>query len=91
MHRHHPLWHRRCSPANRYQDRSPLAAAVERRSRLMDHAWLCLIDGPDRFLSWQSSSKNAKLGILAPQRLVCASPQMGFHDSYLFTKPIIYL
>jgi hypothetical protein len=91
MHRHHPLWNRRFSPANRYQDWGLLAAAVERRSRLMDHAWLCLIDGPDRFLSWQSSSKNAKLGILAPPLLVSESPQMGFHGSYPVTKPIMYL
>jgi hypothetical protein len=91
MHRYHPLWNRRFSQANRHEDRGPLVAAVHRRSRLMDHAWRCLIDGPDRFRSWQSSSKNAKLCILAPQRLVNASLQMGFHGSSPVTKPIMRL
>jgi hypothetical protein len=70
MHRHHPLWHRRFSQANRHQDRSSLATAVERRSRLMDHAWLCIIDGPERLLSAPSGSRPYRVYPLAAAQML---------------------
>jgi len=70
MHRNHPLWNIRFSQANRRQDRGPLAAAVDRRSRLMDHKWLCIIDGPERLLSAPSWSRPYRGYTLAAAKML---------------------
>ena len=70
MHRNHPLWNRRFSQANRHQDRGPLAAAVDLRSRLMDHEWLCIIDGPDRLLIAPSWSRPYRVYTLAAAKML---------------------
>ena len=70
MHRNHPLWNRRFSQANRHQDRGPLAAAVDRRRRLMDDAWLCIIDGPERLLIAPSWSRPYRVYTLAAAQML---------------------
>ena len=66
MHRNHPLWNRRFSQANRHQGRGPLAL----RSRLMDHAWLCIIDGPERLLIAPSWSRPYRVYTLAAAQML---------------------
>ena len=70
MHRNHPLWNRCFSQVNRHQDRGPLAAAVDLRSRLMDHAWLCIIDGPERLLIAPSWSRPYRVYTLAAAKML---------------------